>query len=598
MRFLIVLLVAGGCGAGDVGAVDGPPAAPDAASSDAGPPDAPATPDASARPDAGEPPADAPPSATLEELDFRALRGDDLPTTTAFLPTEELFALGDDGFVFRDLCLDSPGCAYTWHDDAGAVRKRREHLLPLTATTVSPDGRRALLMAADDVGTCDRGTDRFTVARGTLQLLDLATGASTLDLALRMNPWSATGFTPDSRWFFAAPLDDGVCLPPRLSYRSVTAPFAEPPGLEGTFDFVQALDAERWLAFRGSELGVVDPDAAGSFVPVTDSPTQIDVTGGWTHTYEGVDGLVFEIVSVSPAGEVRRTPVERDEDWFPFGAAGRWVRVCGFRHLPGSRVCRVIDVLGESGPATFTVVDAEDHHEDAVLLGDGAIVFFAPVADDRRAVQRLDFAGGRLETLHDGGAGDLRPLGDGAAALFHQKNDAWLIEAGHEQRLADQVDFVLTAPRTPFFPLVRQHDLAVLVSTSDDVAFSLRVVDVKSRRLATLSDRLHFTLPPGADPFAFGDCSMPWVTQHATGIGEGLVEDARHLFFVEEPAGADEPAALWIVPIDLSAPPRRLATLPDPESCRPPLTSPSGRRLGFLEVDPPSGGVKVTIGTE
>ena len=56
-------------------------------------------------------------------------------------------------------------------------------------------------------------------------------------------------------------------------------------------------------------------------------------------------------------------------------------------------------------------------------------------------------------------------------------------------------------------------------------------------------------------------------------------------------------ATLWIVPIDLSAPPRRLATLADPTRCHAPLTSPGGGRIGFVEDDEDAGGLRLTVGT-
>lgn len=58
---------------------------------------------------------------------------------------------------------------------------------PVTSTSVSPDGRRALLVALDAVESCTEPQSDFLVARGALQLLDLATGSVSFELELRSN---------------------------------------------------------------------------------------------------------------------------------------------------------------------------------------------------------------------------------------------------------------------------------------------------------------------------------------------------------------------------------------------------------------------------
>jgi hypothetical protein len=125
--------------------------------------------------------------------------------------------------------------------------------------------------------------------------------------------------------------------------------------------------------------------------------------------------------------------------------------------------------------------------------------------------------------------------------------------------------------------------MAALVMTSELGQRSLAILDVRTRRLATVTDNLFFTPPLGL-PFALTDtCAQPWTTRNAGGIVEGLLQHPQHLFFVEQGA----PAALWVLPIDLSAPPRRLAELTGaPSACHAPLVSPDGRRIGFAENGP------------
>jgi hypothetical protein len=219
-------------------------------------------------------------------------------------------------------------------------------------------------------------------------------------------------------------------------------------------------------------------------------------------------------------------------------------------------------------------------------------VFVGPTGAGDRAVQRIDLATGRRELLH-AGDGRLRPLGDGAAALLVQGNSAWLIEADREELLADDVSHVLTTPAPRRRQPVRQDDLAVLALSTDGGSFTLRVLDLRTRRLATLSDRLYHA-PRLDHPFAHDDCGQAWTARRAGAVGEGLLQDGRHLFFVE-PQTETGPATMWVVPVDLSAPPRRVADLAGhPVGCHAPLASPDGARLAFAE-DGFDGQTRITI---
>src|SRR5262249_11761390 len=142
-------------------------------------------------------------------------------------------ALSENGFVTRGDCQDQTGCTYSWHDLAGAEGTRRERMIGVTASLTSPDGRRALLVALDDVTSCLQDGDSFPIYRGTEQLLDLATGAVQFELQLRTNRWSALAFTSTSDWFFLAPNGDTACVASTLGLRSATAPFGPAPGLAG-----------------------------------------------------------------------------------------------------------------------------------------------------------------------------------------------------------------------------------------------------------------------------------------------------------------------------------------------------------------------------
>lgn len=532
----------------------------------------------------------------LQRVDWRTVRGEPLHTTTTSItstPAVELFALAGDGFVSRSACQGLDGCTFAWHNLAGAAHTRRERMLPVTNGAVSPDGRRALLVALDEVESCEDPDLGLTpVANGTLQLLDLATGATSFELALRSNLWAAPPFTPSSDWFFAAPIEDKSCFAARTGLRSASSPFAPPPGLDGTNEFVQTVNARRWVVFDEFDLGLVDPLTTKSFQFLGNDPFRFDVSRDWVHVYLGFADLAQDVVSIPPEGPERHTTL-RDEDWHPFGALDRWFRVCQIQQPEGFRVCRVVDALDKAVPADFRAAFSAAHPDDVVLLHDGGVVFVGPLDDGSLAVQRIDLLNGSRKVLHPGN-GTLRSLGDGSAALLVQAGVAWLIETRSEERVADHVTNVVSVPRLPLPGRVpgRQDDVAALVQSTDGVQFTLAFLDVRTRRLATLTDDLYFTPPRG--PFQTTDgCGQPWTARHGGSVIEGLTQPAPHdLFFVER----SPVPAVWVVPIDLSSPPRRLAELGgDPSLCHAPLASSDGGHIGFAENTQDGTTTRITV---
>jgi hypothetical protein len=252
----------------------------------------------------------------------------------------------------------------------------------------------------------------------------------------------------------------------------------------------------------------------------------------------------------------------------------------------------VVDALGELAPVNFAVAVTPARRGGAVMLRD-AVVLIGTGADGTDELQRIQLATGAREVLHHG-AGELTVLGDGAAVLFVQDGVAWLIEDGREEEVARRVSRVITAPSlTPPLPPrapTRQDDLAMLLSAGDAGHTTLAVLDVRTRRLATVTDDVFGTTGPDTG-FDFDDgCGQPWTTRTGGAVFEGLSQDPRYLFFVE----LGQAPSLWLLPIDLSAPPRRLATLADPARCHAPLASPDGGRVGFAE-DGADGGARVTL---
>lgn len=565
---LSLLALAPACG-------DDAPAEPEEPGPDAGPDGPGPTPDG---PLPDGPPG--PPSKDLTRLDWRTTRGAPHPTATLSMASSELFALSDNGFVTRSDCSGTFGCSYSWRDLAGAELLRKEHMTNVTSSIVSPDGRRALLVAMDsDTQTCDDGELAHQIVKGLLQVLDLASGAAGFELNLRSNIWSASAFTPGSDFAFVSPIEGAACLAATVGHRAVAAPYAPPAGMPATAQFVFMVELRRWVVFYNHNLGFLDPLVPGSFTAIAESPDRYELTRGWVNAFYGFGELAQEVVSISPQG-VRKQTTFRDEDWFAFGSTGRWIRVCqALNPSLGYRDCRVADAQGQYSVSNFRVSVAPDHPDDAVLLNEGAIVFVGPLTDGSRAVQRIDLTTGARAVLH-AGIGELRALGDGESALLLQGTTAWLIDADHEEKVADNVSHVLTNYRLPFTTFQRQDELAVIAISKDGARFTLAFLDVRTRRLATVTEKLSFSPRRGIPFFAFDNCGQPWTTRNAGRVVEGLSQRPQQLYFVEE----GTPATMWLVPVDLSSPPRRLGELAgNPASCHTPLASPSGERFGFTE---------------
>jgi hypothetical protein len=110
----------------------------------------------------------------------------------------------------------------------------------------------------------------------------------------------------------------------------------------------------------------------------------------------------------------------------------------------------------------------------------------------------------------------------------------------------------VSVPRLPLPGRVpgRQDDIAALVQSTDGVRFTLAFLDTRTRRLATFVER----------------SKVP---------------------------------SVWVVPIDLSSPPRRLAELTgDPSLCHAPLASSDGHHIGFTETSQGGTTARITVTVE
>jgi hypothetical protein len=573
---LLALATLTACGAGgggprpDGGAPDG-----------GGPVDGPAGPDGA--PDAAGADADRP-DRSLEVLDWRTTRGAPLETTTLELPERDVFAVHAGGFVTIEDCVAEVGCDYEWLDLSGQRVRRREDLLAVHGTMVSPDGTRLHVVAREGFELCGPGPSFPVVVTGTLQLLELATGSAHFELALRTSVYFESAFSSRGGWFRVDPLPEGACGVAAVSWRAMAAPHLPPAYTDPDFYPLSELATGAWAGFRGDDFGTADPRREASFVPLATGVSGTIEAGGWLHAFEGYGDLTEVIVSIDPEGVVHRLVLPQDGDYRGRDALGRWVLACTSRQSGEQlRDCHAFDVTGAVPRRSALMASVTPY---AAFVGKGtALVYVAPAAAGQpgHRLVRLQLATGVEETVHEG-AGTLHFLGDGEAVLWQHEEGVILVEAEHAQLVHKGPAEVITAPGPPRGPtLPRQRWLAVLVATRAFDDATLTVLDLATRRLVTLTDRV-YRAPRVGLPFAFDDCGLPWVTRSAGPPVLQLAQEGRHFYFVEWPteAGVTD-QTLWILPADLSAPPRRLAAM-HPIYCHAPMASPGGEVV-LVDVD-------------
>jgi hypothetical protein len=563
MRLAPVLVLLAACGAGgEAASPDARPPVADAATPDAGSPDA-------GSPDAGSP--DAGPSFTV--IDWHDTRGAPLAATTLTVPGGDVVATHAGGFVLGRDCAEGAGCTYEWRDLEGNAGRVRERLRPVNSSILSPDGGRLLLLELGAEGPCGAGEQRPVVAEGTLRLLDAATGAETWSRPLRTNVWSTPAFSTSGRWFGVGAIPDGACGAEEIPHAvDSLLPFPAP----GVSLFAE-LPRDRFVGWRGHELGVASA-LDGSFVPLG---VDVDVMGfgaGWFFSADGYGTSVEKITAFTLEGRLHSRTFDPEAAWRLRHAWGPWVVLCREVYTGSPETCVLVDVTGELPDRTL-IIDPAARDAVAVLGKGESIAFLAPGGH----LERFDVAAAHTERVGDG-PGSLHRLGDGEALLWHAGGDVILVEAGrHERLVAGDVAEVIALPG----PVgegrpTRQSRTALIVQTFAVETHRLWLFDYPTRRLVRLSDRAYHA-PHVGSPYAHDDCGTPRPMRSGGHPGDLLRQDARLAFFLEQPAGGENAHSIWVVPLDLSGPPRRLGEAL-PTYCRSPMASPDGA-LVLVEVE-------------
>jgi hypothetical protein len=525
----------------------------------------------------GEPPAEA-----VVRIDWREARGEALPSRlVAEGAGLRAFAATPTGLVTQSRCDDGAACRFEWLDREGELGVVRDGWRFVHGAPVSHDAARLLAFAQAAHSTCRSDDAEHEIASGDVLLVELTTGQVQTVLAeVQTHLFDEPAFTDQDAWLRLMPMVDGRCGSADFQPREAAPPFSPSPLDDAVFWPLGELEDGRWFGLEApnDDFGLRDPrDAGAPFVAIVAGAQAYRQAGGWIHAYGRWPTRQVGALAVD-TGTIHTYTVPALDELYPERAWGRFTLLCGRLDLEReSYPCRVHDMRGEL-PDRDVEVAALPRRRLALLGAIERLVYVARLESGRTAVERLDLRTGTSERLANGSSW-LYELGDGEAVIaLTPDREALLVESREPVTLAVDVEQVVTLEP----PMVRaralpQGDLAFLLRVPFDHLDrpSLDVLDLRSRRLVTLTDRLAYNPTPGGPSHSEG-CGLPWVARPAGFADATTRTPSGTLYFLEQPAaGAGPEATLWVMPADLGHPPRALTRMIY-VYCRAPLVSVDG----------------------
>lgn len=565
---------------------------PDAAPVDAGPPDAGVV-DAGVV-DAGTldaglgPPTD----GGVVFLDWLTERGPALtPVVEAELPGRA-FALSDTAYALESDC-DAGVCTYTWYADGGALLRRHVGLAPVATDSFSTDGTKFAAVAVTDRFLCTAGGTSVPLVEGTWGLYDGLSGERLVAHGpLATDPGLITSaFTRHGTIVRRESHDRATCELLETTPLLTTPPYTTPEVLaaipsDPSFPpYVEddTADGQLIVTTRSgldTPLGVARPRERTSFLMLDgdhrlwrQSGGVVHVLGGWPYS---------RVTSMQVAGRTRIDTAlpSMEADFTSAVISRRWVMTCA-QGAPGQRRCDAVDGLGVR-PRRTTVAGP------ALPVVAGGLEAAAYRTPDG-GIEHLDLVTGVRSSL-DVPATTVRAVGVGDAFLLSDAERAWGLTRGAPFRLGERVLALYRGATEVEHP---QSDVVFVVSSNETGSRTfLDLWNVKEGRVARVSDQLFFN-PPFNLPFtADSQCAAPGFLRSLGPPAASASQPGRWVHFTHFVPAAQPKLQVFVVPSDLSSPPRRLAEV-EPEQCSPPLVSPSGRRVWLPVVT--NGGVRVVL---
>lgn len=570
VRHVALLLLLAGCGAASP--------TPDGGNADAGPHDA------------GE--EDAGVDAGLELRDWRTTRGAPFKTSVIGEYRGAAFALGDGFFALATRC-DGGACDYEWRDDAGAVTTTRANLRSAFDTAVSPDRRLLSMVSLTSAGACtNAGGFSYDWLRGAWQLIDLS-GTVVNEQPDAVVPLEVgAAFLRHGRHVRFSEISLSNCERNLGTIRSTFAPFQTPQEvsmLPASAWVDDELAATRLLTSWGESIAIVDLDS-GALERVSDGATERLDSGSFVHAF--TRHFVEAITSYELTTRAAKTTAipNQEDDFTTDSASHRYAVVCASEDMQLRRRCLVVDGRAEHPRADLRVGRAAGRRQLAVAGREDFLVYVDGAAT---AVVRRDLRSG-AETALGLPPGRLRAVGDGRAVLLTTSDSAWAIERDQVVRFEGRLVAALSAELSGARPELPQSQLVLVVSANASGSEHwLTAWHVGQRRLVRLTDSVSYNPPFNAPFTAATDCAAPGFVRTVGAPADSIVQRADLLHFTEFVPSATPKLRVFVMPIDLSAPPRLLAEL-DAGRCAPPLAAISGRRL-WLPVPTPAGLVRAVF---
>ncbi len=522
---------------------------------------------------------DPPPLVTR---DWRTDRGAPLAYVVTAEVAGEAFALARSGFATRGPCTGEV-CTMTWYDDDGNLVRQHVDLVPVASDWLSTDGRLFAAVEVTASGTCDPTGFALPTFEGTWGLYDAATGERLAEApGVNVDPgFVESTFTRHGSVARIDRVDPASCaVEARQALRTVP-PYGPPVGLSTlAAPYVEddTDDGQLIVSTRSGlrmELGAVRTDTSDSYLSIEPDVREWSIAHGYVHA---VAEYPFQRIATLNVllREVGNRAVAFDEEDFTRSLASRhWVAVCSEDTSPR---CDLHDTrglypvrevaLGERRVASLAGVTdlmVSDHGADSLAL------------IDLRTEQRQELAGAR----------QVFRVGE-RAFVVTSDDTAFAVTRDVFTPIGDRYRAVLLGATQVSQP--QSNVVFVVSSNATGSQTRLHAWNVATNVLAHLTDSLNYN-PPFARPFTADTmCAAPGFVRSAGPPQASAAQPGRWLHFTEFVPDVQPKLRLYIVPADLSAPPRLFAELV-PDACAPPLVDVSGSRF-WLPVPTTTAGVR------
>lgn len=525
-------------------------------------------------------------------LDWLTVRGAPLAPVVEAELTGRPFALSDTTYALESEC-DAGACTYAWYADGGALLRRHVGLAPVATDSFSTDGTKFAAVEVTDRFVCSAMGSSLPLVEGTWGLYDgltgerlVAHGPLVADPGVINSAFSSHGTIVRRERF-----DRATCEQVESTPLLTTPPYTTPevlvaiPSDPARPPYVEDDTADAQLIVSTSSgldapVGLARPRDAASYVQLDRDHRLLRQSGGFLHV---LGGFPFSrLASVELGRQARNdTPLPSSEAYFSAAVfSRRWVMACA-QDRPGERRCDAVDGRGQRARRTTLVGPALPALAGALETA----VYRTPDG----GIEELDLVTGDRTTI-DVPATTVRSVGVGDAFLLSDVDRAWGLTRGVPFRLGERVRAVYRGATQVEQP---QSDVVLIVSSNETGSRTfLDLWNVREGRVARVTDELFFNPPFNAPFTADTQCGAPGFLRSLGPPSASASQPGRFIHFTTFVAGVQPKVQVFVVPADLSSPPRRLAEL-EPDQCSPPLVSPSGRRVWLPVVM--NGGVRVVL---